>query len=305
MKVFLTGASGYAGFHAALRLSAAGHQVVGVVRHPEQPRLRELRMHEIRLVHGDVAQPDTYRAELESCDAVVHTMLDKKNHFSTDRAFFAALESLSPRAKRRRLVYTTGVSIIGKVDVPVLDETIEPNPAQPISFRRQLEREAFALKNVGTAVLRPGFIFGADGFNSISADWFEMAEQGDAVFRGDREKGWSWTHVADLAEAYRLAAEADENLVNGEIFHVTDDHRPLCRDVMRACVNAAGYKGDIRFEPPAKGDNISMWFDQNGYSSSAKAREKLGWRARQQGVIASADGLFAAWSAARNRDGTA
>jgi nucleoside-diphosphate-sugar epimerase len=300
VKIFLTGASGYAGFYAALRLSAAGHTVTGIVRHPDQPRLRALRMHEIKLIHGDVAQPETYRRELEACDAIVHTMLDKKHHFETDRAFFTALEALSPRVPRRRLVYTTGVSIIGKVDVPVLDETIEPNPAQPISFRRQLEREAFALTNVSTVVLRPGFIFGNDGFNSISTDWFAMAEQGNPVFRGDQEKGWSWIHVDDLAEAYRLAAEADERVVDGEILHIADEHRPRCLDVMRRCVEAAGYDGQIRLEEPVKGDNISMWFDQNAYSSSRKARERLGWTSRHDSVIASADRLFRSWKAAQS-----
>jgi nucleoside-diphosphate-sugar epimerase len=297
MKVFLTGASGYAGFHAGLRLASAGHTVTGVVRHPEQPRLQILRMQEVKLIHGDIAQPETYRTELEQCDAIVHTMLDKKHHFETDRTFFRTLQELSPRTQRRRLVYTTGVSIIGKVAVPVLDETIEPNPNQPIAFRRQLEREAFALSNVSTVVLRPGFIFGNDGFNSLSTDWFAMAEQGDPVYRGDQEKGWSWIHVDDLSEAYRLAAEADESVVNGEIFHIIDEHRPRSLDVMRACLDAAGYKGQIRLEGPIKGDNISMWFDQNAFSSSQKARERLGWSSRHDGVIASAKRLFDAWKA--------
>jgi nucleoside-diphosphate-sugar epimerase len=300
MKVFLTGASGYAGFHVALRLAAAGHTVTGLVRHPEQPRLQALRLHEISIIQGDVAKPETYRAALEESDAVVHTMLDKENHFETDRTFFRTLQELSPRTPRRRLIYTTGVSIIGKVPVPVLDETIEPNPAQPISFRRQLEREAFALSNVGTVVLRPGFMFGDDGFNSISTDWFAMAEQGDPVFRGDQEKGWSWIHVADLAEAYRLALEADESAVAGEIFHIVDQHRPRCLDVMRACLDAAGYTGQVRLEGPVKGDNISMWFDQDGYSSSQKARERLGWTSRHDSVIASAKRLFNAWKAAQS-----
>jgi nucleoside-diphosphate-sugar epimerase len=299
MHVFLTGASGYAGFHVALRLAAAGHSVTGVVRHPDQPRLQILRIHEIKLIHGDVAQPETYRAALEHSDVVVHTMLDKKHHFETDRTFFRTLQELSPRMPRRRLVYTTGVSIIGKVAAPILDESIEPNPEHPIAFRRQLEREALALSNVSTVVLRPGFMFGNDGFNSISTDWFAMAEQGDPVFRGDREKGWSWIHVADLAEAYRLVVEADEGTVAGEIFHIVDEHRPRSLDVMRACLDAAGYTRPIRLEGPAKGDNISTWFDQNGYSSSRKARERLGWRSRHEGVVASAKALFDAWKAAR------
>jgi nucleoside-diphosphate-sugar epimerase len=299
MKVFLTGASGYAGFHVALRLTTAGHSVTGIVRHPEQPRLQVLRMHEVRIIGGDVAQPDTYCAELESSDVVIHTMLDKKRHFETDRALFGALQALSPRAARRRFIYTTGCSIFGKVSAPVLDETTEPNPEHPLSFRRQLEREALALKNVSTVVLRPGFMFGNDGFNSVSTDWFAMAEQGDAVFRGDQEKGWSWVHVDDLAEAYRLVAEADESIVGGEIFHIADEHRPRSLDVMRACLDAAGYKGKIRLEGPAKGDNISTWFDQNEFSSSQKARERLGWTSRHEGVMASAKTLYSAWKAAQ------
>lgn len=300
MKVFLTGASGFAGFHAALRLASSGHEVIGVVRRPDDRRLDILRAHEIELMPGDVARPETYRDALDRCDAFVYAMLDKKHHFETDRAFFETLESLSPRARRRRLVYTTGVSIIGKVPVDLLDETIEPNPAQPISFRRTLEKEAFALKNVSATVLRPGFIFGADGFNSISTDWFEMAEKGQSIYRGDQHKGWSWTHVDDLAEAYRLAIEADESVVNGEIFHIVDERRPLCVDVMRACLDAVGYRGAIDFQPPVKGDNISMWFDQNAFSSSRKAREKLGWRSRHDGVLESAPRLYRAWKAARS-----
>jgi nucleoside-diphosphate-sugar epimerase len=301
MRVFVTGASGYAGFHAALRLAATGHTVTGIVRHPEQPRLNILRMQEVTLLVGDVAQPGTYRSELEGSDVVIHTMLDKKRPLETDRALFAALQELPPRTPRRRFIYTTGCSIFGKVAAAVMDERTEPNPDHPLAFRRGLEREALALGNVSTAVLRPGFMFGNDGFNSVSADWFAMAEQGDPVFRGDRERGWSWIHIADLAEAYRLVVEADEGVVDSEIFHLADERRPRSLDVMRACVDAAGYKGDIRFEGPMKGDNISTWFNQNEFVTSQKARERLGWCARHGGVIETAKTVYQAWKAAQGQ----
>ena len=299
MRVFVTGVSGYAGFHCALRLAAAGHAVTGLVRHPQQPRLDILRMQEVRLIGGDVGQTAAYRAEFERSDAVIHTMLDKKRPLETDRALFGALEALPPRTPARRFIYTTGCSIFGKVPVAVMDERTEPNPDHPLAFRRGLEREALALKSVSTVVLRPGFMFGNDGFNSVSTDWFAMAEEGDAVFRGDREKGWSWIHIADLAEAYRLVVEADEGVIKGEIFHLADDRRPRSLDVMRACLDAAGYQGRIRFEGPTKGDNISTWFDQNEFITSQKARERLGWRARHDGIVESAGTVFAAWQAAR------
>ncbi len=73
-----------------------------------------LRVHEVALLQGDVAEPETYRAELERSDVVIHTLLDKKRPFDTDRALFAALEALPPRTPTRRFVYTTGCSIFGK-----------------------------------------------------------------------------------------------------------------------------------------------------------------------------------------------
>ena len=298
MRVFVTGASGYAGYYAAIRMAAAGHLVTGLVRNPSQPRLDVLRRHEVALLQGDVAEPDTYRAELELSDVIIHTMLDKKRPFETDRALFAALESLPPRMPVRRFIYTTGCSIFGKLSVAVIDEKTEPNPDHPLAFRRGLEREALALKNVSTVIVRPGFMFGFDGFNSVSTDWFELAESGDPVFRGNREKGWSWIHIGDLAEAYRLVAEAENAVVGGEIFHIADDHRPSSLDVMRACVAATGVKADIRFEGSKKGDNVSTWFDQNEFITAQKARERLGWSPRHEGVIESAPQIYKSWKAA-------
>jgi nucleoside-diphosphate-sugar epimerase len=295
MRVLVTGVSGYAGFYAALRLAATGHRVTGLVRNPEQPRLNLLRMHEITIVQGDVGQPATYWMELDRSDAVIHTMLDKKRPLDTDRALFAALEELPSRTSRRRFVYTTGCSIFGKVPVDVMDESTEPNPDHPLAFRRGLEREALGLKNVSTVVLRPGFMFGNDGFNSVSADWFAMAEAGDAVFRGDREKGWSWIHISDLAEAYRLVIEADEAAIAGEIFHLADDLRPRSLDVMQACLDAADYQGKIRFEGPTKGDNISTWFNQNEFLTSRKVEARLGWSPRHAGIIESAKRVYKSW----------
>jgi nucleoside-diphosphate-sugar epimerase len=302
MKVFVTGVSGYAGFYAALRLAAVGHAVTGLVRNPQQSRLNILRMHEISLLQGDVSEPQTYRDALERSDAVIHTMLDKKRPLDTDRTLFAAIEALPPRTPPRRFIYTTGCSIFGKLPIAVMDERTEPNPAHPLAFRRGLEKEALALRNASAVVLRPGFMFGNDGYNSVSTDWFAMAEDGEMVFRGDRERGWSWIHISDLAEAYRLAVEAEDGVVTGEIFHLADELRPLSLDVMRACAKAAGYNGDIRFEEPKKGDNISTWFNQNEFITAQKARERLRWTTRHAGIIESAPQAYRSWKMAQDME---
>jgi hypothetical protein len=69
---------------------------------------------------------------------------------------------------------------------------------------------------------------------------------------------------------------------------------------MRACVAAAGYKGEIRFEASTKGDNISTWFNQNEFITSQKAHDRIGWRPRRDGVIKSADQVYASWKATQS-----
>lgn len=298
MRVLITGVSGYAGYHAAIRLASAGHEVTGLVRNPGRPRLDVLRVNEVGLADGDVTDPSGFHELLERAEVVIHTMLDKRRPLETDRALFAALAAL-PRhsGAHRRFIYTTGCSIFGKVADPIMDETTEPNPAHALAFRRTLEREALAL-DLGVVVVRPGFMYGKDGYNSVAADWFAMGESGDAVFRGDREKGWSWIHIDDLAEAYLLLTEAGRS-IDGELFCLADEHRPRSLDVMRRCVAAAGYRGEVRFEPPKAGENLSTWFDQNEFISSAKARRLLGWIPRHASVLDGIPAAYAGWKAAQ------
>ena len=301
MRVFVTGVSGYAGYYAALRLAATGHTVTGLVRNPQQPRLNILRMQEVALLNGDVGETAAYRTELERSDVVIHTMLDKKRPQDTDRALFAALQALPPRTPRRRFIYTTGCSIFGKLPVAVMDESTEPNPEHPLAFRRGLEREALALTNVSTVVLRPGFMFGNDGFNSVSTDWFAMAEEGDPVFRGDRERGWSWIHIADLAEAYRLVVEADEGIVKGEIFHLADERRPRSLDVMRACLDAAGHKGDIRFEGRQRATTSAPGSTRTNSSPRRRRANASDGARATTGIIESAKTVYQSWKAAQSQ----
>jgi nucleoside-diphosphate-sugar epimerase len=303
MRILITGVTGYAGFYAAMRLAGAGHKVTGLARNPAAPRLDILRAREITIAQGDIHQPGTYRELLEQSQVIVHTLFDKKSPKDSDRTFFATLAGLNEHAgTRRRLIYTTGCSIMGDVGGRVLDETIEPNPAYPLGFRRELEREALALPNIGVVVLRPCFMYGNGGYNSQIADWFEMAKSGEVVYRGDRERRWSWLHVDDLTEAYMLAVEGDRS-IDGEVFCITDGSQERCVDVMRAALAAAGYTGEIRFEAPLKGDSASMWFDRNEVSSPKKARRVLGWSPQRASVLEAIPAAYAAWEAAQKLSG--
>lgn len=301
MRIFITGIAGYAGFHAAIRCAAGGHRVVGLTRTTARRRLDILRTREVSLIEGDVARVEDYQPALEAADVIVHSLLDWRHPLETDRALFAALEALPKHTgTQRRLIYMTGCSIYGKLPDAVMDERTEPNPEHALAFRRTLEIEALNL-DLSTVVLRPGFMYGNDGHSSATVDWFLMAKSGDAVFYGDRDKGWSWVHIDDLADAILTVAQGGAE-IDGEVFCLADPFRPRCLEVMRRCLDVAGYHGEIRFAPIAPGERAAR-FDQNEFITSAKARRVLGWVPRRPGVLDGAAAAFAAWEAAQHLHG--
>jgi nucleoside-diphosphate-sugar epimerase len=251
----------------------------------------------VNLAVGDVSQPDSYREHLEASHVIIHALLDRRRPKETDQALFGAVAGLSHHAgTRRRLIYTTGCSIFGKAGVRIMDEMTEPNPQHFLAFRREMEREALAVngEKTGVVVVRPGFMYGNDGFNSQATDWFEMGARGEGVYRGDKEKAWSWVHIEDLAEAYVLAAQADHG-IDGELFNLADSLHPQCVDVMTRCVRIAGYTGPVTFEGPQEGNNTSTWFDQNELITSEKANRMLGWWPKHRGILEDAPAAYAAW----------
>ena len=304
MNVFLAGATGYAGLAAAEALRQAGHHVTGLLRDPTAGRTRELRAQQLSSVAGDLRRPATYRAALAACDVCLTTAQDVYDPAGTDRLLLETLRGLPAAASgaRRLLVYTSCATVYGRVPTALLDETTPVNPAHPLHFRWELEQEVFQLRNVRTVVVRPGFLYGQDGRSCVAATWFEQGEAGRVVFGGNPDKGWSWLHVADLADAYcRIAAHAE---LDQEIFCLADDQRPRCLAVAEAAARAAGFTGNVTLGPAIMEDGSAL-FDQDTFLYSAKARRVLGWAPRQPGIVADIDRCYQGWKASQTWAGAA
>ena len=302
MKVLVTGITGYAGYHAAIAFRKAGHKVSGLARDTEKDRARSLLPYEVNLLQGDLSDPNTYRHYVEDTDVMVHTVLDFKDPQGTDEKLFNTLQQVAQnsRPQRQRLfIYTTGCSIYGKRTERVMDETTPANPDHALGFRMEMESKLFntEMPRLSKVVLRPGFMYGLDGHSSISGRWFDMGEKGKAIYRGDKEKGWSWVHVGDLARAYVTVAESSANL-DGQVFCVADEQRHKCVKVMQACLSAAGYEGEIEFASSNDEDETSTWFDQDEFITSGKIRRWLGWYPRHTGLIDEIETYYSAWKAA-------
>ncbi len=74
MRALVTGATGFVGFHTAVALRNAGHEVRALVRSPEKAArvLGPLGLGREALAVGDMADKAAVREALRDCDAVVH-----------------------------------------------------------------------------------------------------------------------------------------------------------------------------------------------------------------------------------------
>ena len=301
MNILLAGATGYAGYTIATTLRQAGHQVTALVRRPDSARARSLRQQEIDLLPGDLRQPVTYRAALEACDVCITTVLDFQDPVGTDHLLLETLRAVPARAdgSSRLVIYTTGCLVYGYVPERLLDETTPGNPAHPLHFRMELEQDVLQLRNWRSVVVRPGFLYGLDGYSCFATTWFEQGESGRVLFDGDPTKGWSWVHVADLADAYRRMVE--HPALDQEIFCVADELQPSCLAVATAAARAAGFTGELE-HGPAHMEDWSALFEQNQFITSAKARRRLGWKPAQAGVLAHIDSCYQGWRASQSSD---
>ena len=104
MKVFVTGAAGFIGSSIAAGLVRAGHEVVGLVRHPDQ--VAEVAKIGVTGIVGTLADRDLLVAQARAADAVI-------NAASSDNraAVEALIEGLSGSGKP--LLHTSGSSIVG------------------------------------------------------------------------------------------------------------------------------------------------------------------------------------------------
>ena len=71
MKVFITGATGFVGRNLVPRILKEGHDVVCLMRYPDQYVNNEI-YKECRIVKGDVTQRESIRGLLGDLDILIH-----------------------------------------------------------------------------------------------------------------------------------------------------------------------------------------------------------------------------------------
>lgn len=115
MKVFVTGATGFVGHHVATALAGEGAQLRMLVR--KTSNLSNLEGIRGDAFTGDLANPESLRAGVAGCDAVVHVAADYRLWIRDPETMYRAnvegtrdLLRLAREAGVKRFVYTSSVA---------------------------------------------------------------------------------------------------------------------------------------------------------------------------------------------------
>jgi dihydroflavonol-4-reductase len=118
MKAFLTGASGFVGGHLLRVLEERGREVVCLVRSGSDRR--NLEGTSARAVVGDLAEPDSFRSQLEGCRELYHCAADYRLYVPRPEAMYLAnvegtrrILEAAGQAQVERVVYTSSVGALG------------------------------------------------------------------------------------------------------------------------------------------------------------------------------------------------
>jgi nucleoside-diphosphate-sugar epimerase len=220
-----------------------------------------------------------------------------------------ALETIIAAAKRRRtpgsaapkkrfIIYTSGVWVLGQTPEPVTEDA-PVNPLALVSWRPEHEKLVLkaATDRLRTVIVRPGVVYG--GGQGMVGDLFKSATNGLVRIIGDGNNHWPLVYDRDLADLYaRLASHED----TAGVYHANDEGDERVIDIVSAIKPYLPVKPDVRHVPidearhkmGAFADALAV--DQVVRSPRARA---LGWTPSLHSVGGNAARLLEEWRAAR------
>ncbi|MEM8686757.1 MAG: NAD-dependent epimerase/dehydratase family protein [Pseudomonadota bacterium] len=282
MRIFMTGATGYIGGSVATALIGNGAEVHGLVRSKE--RAEEARAQGIEPVMGALDAPQILTEAAQAADVVINTA--NADHGASADVLVAALGRSG-----KRLLHTSGSSIVGKPDGGELSEDVfnedsafKPSPGRAARVDINRRVLAGADQGVHAVIICPSLIYGLGtgaSKHSMQVPWLIDLARADGAAKhiGPGANTWSNVHIDDLVMLYLLALEK----APAGAFYYAENGENSMREVCEAISRMLGFGGTTQAmtadyaatkwgEGPAHNTMAS-----NSRVRAKRARSELGW----------------------------
>jgi 2-alkyl-3-oxoalkanoate reductase len=254
--IFITGATGLVGGHAAEEALRRGHRVRALVRSSSDTRW--LDQWSIERIVGDLQDAQALRAGAAGADWIFNCAA-KVGDWGTLGEFrrlnveaLRLLLDAACEAGIERLVHVSSLGVYEGRDHYGTDETVPPAASSLDAYTRsKTEAEALVLeyhhtRRLPAAVVRPGFIYG-ERDRTVLPKLLTNLRRGTFAFFGSGEQRLNCIYVKNLVHAIFLAAESPAAV--GEVFNLTDGEPVTKKQFVGRVAELAGLAVPTRHIP--------------------------------------------------------
>jgi nucleoside-diphosphate-sugar epimerase len=283
MRVALTGATGFIGSHVLTELQEHGHEVTALVRDGAQADVVAGRGATPTVV--DLYDRPAVVSVLSAADGAIHTASpgDATSSELDSAAVDAAIEALAGTGKP--YVQISGIWVYG--DNTSISERSPFKPPAFVSWREPIESRLLDAKDMRGVVIVSGGAYG-DGAGGIPGLLLGSPrdDAGNLIMVGTGRQHWSMIHVADLADFFRRALEAES--ARG-YYVVGNGLNSTVAELTEAAAVAAGAPGAVPGSDDEARGRLGEYFAEvlllDQAADAARARTELGWSPSRPGLV--------------------
>jgi len=254
MKVLLTGATGFLGYHLTQKLVERGEDVRCLVRR------REARIPAgAAAVHGDIRSPEALLEAAEDRDLVIHSAAllgsrsSKKEYFAINAEGTRNMLEAAAKAGVKRFIHISTTGVLGCVNHDGTDESAPLLPSNDPYRDSKLNAEK-AVRHSSYAdtanIIRPGWIYGPGERNAFPKILARL-EAGKMFLISGGSNFIHPVYVFDVVDA--VLACIDRESTAGQTYHITCGERVTMAEFLAAFARAAGVPEKIRTIPYSVG----------------------------------------------------
>lgn len=308
MKILVTGAAGFIGFHTCQVLLARGDEVVGLDNMNayydptlKEARLKILKEHEnFSFTKGDILERDTVKKCMQGCDRVIHLAALAGVRYAFDhpdeyvdvniRGFFNVLEEVRQQ-KVAGLIYASTSSIYGSNEKFPSSEDDRTDSQVSLYGMNKKTNELMAhvyrsLYGTKTTGLRFFTVYGPYGRPDMALFLFtDKLLKGEKLpIFGEGKMKRDFTYVDDIVSG--IVASVDKNF-DEEIINLGCGRQEELMDYVKTIEEACGKKAELEMLPMQPGDTRASLAD------ISKAKKLLGYEPKT--TIKEGIPKFVAW----------
>jgi nucleoside-diphosphate-sugar epimerase len=283
MKVALTGATGFIGSHILTELEDHGHEVTALVRDDVQANIVTARGASPVVV--DLYDRPTIASLLGDADAAIHSASPgDATSANLDSAMVdAVIDAFSGTGQP--YLHISGDWVYGAN--PSITDASRFNPPPMVSWREPIEQRALAAQDMRTVVIVSSVAYG-DGGGAMPGLLLSSPrdDAGNLIMLGSGQQHWSTVHVADLANFFRRALEADS--ARG-YYVIGDGQNSTVAELTQAAAVAGGAPGAVPGSDEEARARLGDYFaevlllDQS--ADASRARSEFGWQPTHPSLV--------------------